>query len=404
MTDNNNFSRPFLGFVSEENSLLAAQELAATKGWGDDAVIAGDITDAIKNLKKLGSPEFLLVEIPNADEASELLDALADVCYPGVKVIVSSNINEFSFFSWLMEIGVFNYLLQPFSSESLEIALSKQDSSTSQEDASQKDAKTISIIGARGGVGTTTIATNLAYVLAEVNKRKTAILDIDAHSGTSSIAFDLESGVGIKGLFEHPERIDELFLDRIMVKYSSNLSILSSEEAFKYDISDSADITEALIKETKSAFSYVIADIPRVMTPMTRAFLTLSDYIVVVVEPTLTSMRDLLRITDYLKEIGKPQPIVVRNKVGLEPKYEIAKADFDKHYGHETDFEVNYLSEAAAAVAEGKMLAGMINDNTKLSGIYDMAGYIAKLNGDILTPQANGKSSPGSLLSKFLKK
>src|SRR3546814_13854078 len=76
------------------------------------------------------------------------------------------------------------------------------------------------VIGARGGVGASTIATSLAWLLSERGKRATALLDLDVHFGTGAPALDLEPGRGPTDAIENPSRLDRLFIERAMVKAS----------------------------------------------------------------------------------------------------------------------------------------------------------------------------------------
>src|SRR5205809_6693557 len=74
------------------------------------------------------------------------------------------------------------------------------------------------VIGVRGGVGASTIATSLAWLLGEKARRTTALLDLDVHFGTGALALDLEPGRGLTDAVESASRVDGLFLERGMVR------------------------------------------------------------------------------------------------------------------------------------------------------------------------------------------
>ncbi len=116
-------SEPFLAFLTDPASLSATKELAHAHGWAADAVQQGTIETALTHLQQNPSPEFLLVEITDPDKAPDMLDKLADCCDPGIKVLVTSTVNQYSFFVWLKEVGVHQYLLQPFTTQQLALAL-----------------------------------------------------------------------------------------------------------------------------------------------------------------------------------------------------------------------------------------------------------------------------------------
>lgn len=370
-------SSPFLAFVRDKASLDAAHEFAAGAKFGEGAVREGDITDATAYLKANRSPAFLLVEVPSAEAAPELLDKLADVCAPTVKVIVTSKVNEFSFYSWLTEVGVFSYLLQPLTVDALQKTLQKADKPKEEKKEEKQAGCVIACMGTRGGVGTTTIASNLAFILAKEYGRKTALLDLDVQFGTAAMAFDLEPGRGVMALFEHPERVDSLFLDRVMVTYNDKLSLLGAEEPLKENINTKAQAAEVLLQRAKEKYPYLVIDLPRTLNPYTRAVLAQATHTVLVTEPTLLSLRDLLRMRDLLKDVmKKPEPIVVCNREGLASKHEMNKTDFEKHYGQNISLHIPCMMEAFAASANGELLIETTKNSAGLAALHQLAKMI----------------------------
>src|SRR5690606_17403563 len=128
----------------------------------------------------------------------------------------------------------------------------------------------IGVIGARGGVGTTTIATNLAAIFAENYSRTTGLVDLDPYFGSVALSLDLEPGRGMRDALEKPDRIDGLFLDRVMIKPSPNLSILSAEEPLQEAITSQPTSGHMLFAALMEKFNVVVADMPRQMNPLTR--------------------------------------------------------------------------------------------------------------------------------------
>lgn len=386
---------PFIAFVRDKASLDAAREFAANAKFGADAVREGDITDATSYLKANSSPSFLLVEVPSAEAAPELLDKLADVCAPTVKVIVTSKVNEFSFYSWLTEVGVFAYLLQPLTAGVIQKTLQKAEKPKEEKKEEKQGSCVIACMGTRGGVGTTTIASNLAYILAKEYGRKTALLDLDVQFGTAAMAFDLEPGRGVMALFEHPERVDSLFLDRVMVTYNDKLSLLGAEEPLKENINTKAQAAEVLLQRAKEKYPYIVIDLPRTLNPYTRAVLTQATHTVLVTEPTLLSLRDLLRLRDLIKDVmKKPDPIVVANREGLASKHEMNKADFEKHYGQNISLHIPCMMEAFAASANGELLIETSKNSAGLAALNQLAKMI-------LGEDAEAEAKPAKPAKRF---
>jgi pilus assembly protein CpaE len=330
-TDNAN--RPeFLAFAKDSMDREAIKAFASANGWPDSCIFEGDIRVAAEYLKAHPSPLLLLVEIPSAEEAPELLDALANVCDPNTKVIVTGMVNEYSFYCWLMDIGVFNYMLRPVKKEALDAAYKKATASPAATPVKEKEpTKIIAVIGARGGVGASAIALNLAGIFAEHSDKKIALADIDPQEGTLSLALDMEPARGLRDALEKPERIDPLFIDRVMGKPHKNLWVLSAEEPLNEHIHIGADTAEALIKELCNKYNVVVMDIPRRLNPFSRECLKKAHHVLLVAELSLPSLRDTLRLSDIIVDTLKMKaPMIIANRLGLAQKNEMNIADFEK--------------------------------------------------------------------------
>ena len=387
-------SPQFVAFVKDPSNTDAAQSVASNHGWSESCVHYGDVRQAIVYLKEQTAPKTLLVEISSAEDAPELLDRLADVCTANMRVIVAGNVDEFSFYSWLKSIGIEHYLLQPFDAKKLDDTISARPDGEAP--PKKKESKVIAVIGARGGVGTTTIATNLAHLLAETYDHNTAFLDIDPYFGTAAMAYDITPNHGLRDALDKPDRIDNLFLERVMIKHTEKLSVLSAEESFSEMVSNSASAAEALIGELADNFSYTIVDLPCNLTSLTRSILAQASHIVVVGELSLLSLRDMLRLHDYLKgDLGKEQVIAVMNRIGLAGKHELDIKEFEKNYGHKIDIQLPFTREAFLATGSGEMLI----DISKNSQITDAMKQLVERFTD---SEANAEIKENSLLDRLL--
>ncbi len=346
--------------ASSDAIRIAAEQLKFT----DIALHTGTIIEATAHLAKHASPAALLVEITSAESAAEQLDALADVLNPNTKVIVCGKIDSMRFYHWLMEIGIHEYLLEPFTETELVQALKAEtDAAQKAKDTAPSVQKLIAVIGARGGVGTTTIAVNLAASIARDCGTESALFDLDAYFGSVALTLDIEPGRGLRDALEKPDRVDGLFLDRVMVKPFAGLSVLSGEEPLAETINAQPSAGETILASMRSKFPVIVVDMPRQMTPLSRAILAQADHVIIVAEPHLAALRDALRIKDYLIEsLKRPAPLMVLNRVGMVVKHELPIKDFVKHYGHSPTIQLGYMVEAIAATADGTLLA----DNPKV--------------------------------------
>lgn len=348
----------FLAFVTDETSAATLRHFADARGWGAASVQSGDIKKAAEYLSKQRSPRLLVVEIADAETAPQALDALADVCEPGVQVVAAGTINEYSFFCWLQEIGVAHYLLKPFDAAALEGMVRKFSAPAATPAADAKPACTvISVIGARGGCGASTLAANLASVIAQGTKQQTVILDLDPQQGTIALTMDVDPGRGLREALEKPDRIDGLFLERVMTKYNDNLHIMSAEESFDEVVNYNDQAADKLLAELQKKFAFVVVDLPRQMHVLTRAMLRLSDQVLVVTELNIAGLRDALRLSDFCRDILKTKPAqVIANRTGMVAGQDMPAAEFEKALKTKLFGSVPFDPALFAAGNQGELL------------------------------------------------
>lgn len=323
-----------LAYISDGESSASIRALMKRQNITDFAVEPGTVAEAAEFLKSHASPHTLVVEIPNAEAAPQLLDALADVVNPGTRVIVTGKIDTFSFYHWLLSLGIHDYLLQPFNEQQLASSLAKGTAAASPTAATEKNAtprKMVAFIGARGGAGTTTMATAVASIIANDLGMLTALVDMDPQFGSVALGLDLEPSRGLRDALEKPDRIDSLFLERVMMKPTPQLSILGAEEQLAEFVTPHAQAGELLFAALREKFPMIMVDLPRQINVLSRYVLSHADHVVIVAEPSLLSLRDTLRLKDMVVETFKrPVPHVLINREGYS-KQEPSRGEFAKH-------------------------------------------------------------------------
>lgn len=373
--NNNAFSNLFLlGFLRDPASVEAIHAVANQRGIQGYRLEEGTIAEATLYLKTNPSSRLLIIELPREGDASTLLDALADVVNPHTKVIVIGHTDTLTFYQWLMGLGIQEYLLAPVTPAAFLAAIDKGSAAGSVAEKPTHAKKLIGFIGARGGVGTTTMATSLAALLAEEYHVPTGLVDLDSHFGSVALSLDLEPGRGMRDALEKPGRIDGLFLDRVMIKPLPNLSILSAEEPLHELAAPHANAGEVLMKTLAEKFDVVVADIPRQMNGLTRYVLANADIVVIVAEPQLIDLRDALHIRDYVVEqLKRPAPLLLINREGMaDGKSELPVAEITKHYGAAPLGRIPLIPEAFALNAEGKLLTQQPKIAKSLAPLHDI--------------------------------
>jgi pilus assembly protein CpaE len=267
--------------------------------------------------------------------------------------------------------------------------------------AARKEGLLIAVVGTRGGVGATTLAVNLAWVLANHRKQKVALLDLDPHVGTVALALDLEPGRGLRDALEKPDRIDALFMERVMVRYNDHLSVLSAEEPLEEQVAAKEQAAEALVRETRSRFSHVVADVPRHMGGFTRELLKRADHVIVVTETTMLGLRDALRLNDYFRDTLKIKPpVFIANREGVAAKHHMPRAEFEKGLAAPFSFVMPFVQDAYASANSGEILV----DNAKHAALIKEYHALAA---KFLPKDFAGKEekpAPKGLLGRFKSK
>jgi len=338
---------PFLAFASDVADVETLKKFAAAQGWPENLIIQGDIKSAALHLKNHPSPRLLLVEIPVSQQQANIeLNNLAEACDPDTKVIVIGTVNEYSYYCALMDMGLSSYLLCPLSEAALLAALEKSvDRKAVAGKAEKSPAKIIAVMGTRGGVGATTVSINLAAIIADLSKKHVALVDIDPQEGSIALMLDLEPGRGFRDALEKPDRIDSLFIERVMTKPHKHLSVLAAEESFTEKVVISDQAATLLIKEMRDKFDVIVLDIPRHLRTFSRKCLEQADHVVLVTELSLLSLRDTLRLQDMMRETLKMKPpLVVANRVG-HTKHDMKTADFEKGINDKVAFSVAYAPD-----------------------------------------------------------
>ena len=244
--------------------------VAVEHGWSPEKVNKGGLRNAVQTLSVSASPTILFVDLSESGDPLNDINALAEVCEPGTVVIAAGQVNDVRLYRDLVASGIQDYLLKPFSRRPAARRL-RQCADDDFRPAPGRDRPTRSrnvmaaVIGVRGGVGASTVATSLAWLMGDKAGRSTALLDLDVHFGTGALALDLEPGRGLTDAIENPSRIDGLFIERAMVRANDKLCVLSAEAPINQPMLTDGSAFYQLQEEIRHAFEGTVIDLPRNM-------------------------------------------------------------------------------------------------------------------------------------------
>ena len=395
---------PFAAFVCDEATADLLKPVVSEMGWAHEKIVKGGLRNAVQTLSISASPNILFVDLSESGDPLNDINALAEVCEPGTVVIAAGQVNDVRLYRDLVASGIQDYLLKPFSADQMRDAIAHAQMTIAgpriSEVAVERPHLTTAVIGVRGGVGASSIASSIAWLFGEKGRRSTALLDLDVHFGTGALALDLEPGRGLTDAIENPSRIDGLFIERAMVKANDKLAVLSAEAPINQPLTSDGAAFFQLQEEMRAAFECTVIDLPRGMLIQHPHLLNEVQTAVVVTEFTLAATRDAIRILSWMK-VNAPQTkvTVVANRVPPPGLSEISQKDFETSIERKVDLVIPLDQKLAAQSAKlGKPLAEVARAG-KIGPL--LGGLAARLIASVDSGEAGTAGGARSLLGKL---
>ncbi|BDG72039.1 AAA family ATPase [Roseomonas fluvialis] len=288
---------PLIAFVTDAESDAILRETLLTEMGEGAEVRRGDIVAATKALKRSSTPLALVVDVSGVEQPLTALEELALVVEPDVRVLVIGERTDAAFYRQLTRgLGVLEYLFKPLSQEMVaRHLLPYLRQGSTQRDMHLRGGRVITVTGVRGGVGATTIAANLAWHLGEEARRHTVLYDADLHAGASALLLGARTTNGLRAALEHPERVDELFVERTAQPVGERLHVLAAEEKPGEAVLAQPGAAARLITMLRRRYNFVVVDLPARSAPAAREVLDMAHQRILVTDPSLAGAREMLR-------------------------------------------------------------------------------------------------------------
>ena len=401
---------PFVAYVCDETTAEAIRPIVGELGWSTDKVHKGGLRNAIQSLSVSASPHILFVDLAESGDPLNDINALAEVCEPGTVVIAAGQINDVRLYRDLVASGIQDYLLKPLHPDMLREAFGHAQAILNAprqvEAAVERPHCSIAVVGARGGVGASTVTSSLAWLLAQKEGRSTALLDLDVHFGTGALSLDLEPGRGLTDAIENPSRIDGLFIERAMVKASEKLAVLSAEAPINQPLVTDGAAFYQLQEEMRAAFEATVIDLPRGMLVQHPHLMGDVQLAIVITQLTLAAARDTIRLLSWMKtNAPQAQVLVVANGVFTSGTPEISRKDFEGSIERKIDHVVPFDQKLAAQAAKlGKPLAEVGKNAKTVTPLIELLAAVTSSIDASDADDAGGKATkPKSSLMGGLK-
>lgn len=380
---------------------------ATTRDWrmnrANLKVYMGGLPGAVEFYHNENTPNLIMIE--SGMRGAELfgqLESLASVCDEGTKVVIIGASNDIRLYRELMEKGVSDYLVPPFHP----LTLIRSMSDLYADPDKPFTGRVAAFFGAKGGVGSSTLAHNVAWILATRHNQETALVDLDASWGTTGLDFNYDNVQGLEEALASPDRLDETLLDRIMLRHTEKLSLLPAAASLNNAGMENSEAFEAVVDGIRKISPLSILDLPHYWTDWTSKTLIGSDDVIITATPDLANLRNTKNLIDFLRanRPNDPDPILILNKTGVPKTPEIPVKDFATALGLEPTLVLPYEPVLyAQASNDGKMLSDMKSDSKAVEGFAHLGHRLrtGSFNGQ---HQKSGAHKSGSLLSKFIKK
>lgn len=307
---------PFLAFINDDES-----EATLRMGLSDhlDAITVrrGGIRAAIRALERERTPRVLVVDLSDEDDPVGALDGLAAVCEPDVSVLAIGNQGNIEFYREITRgLGVAEYLTKPLTRDNVARLFGARVAGLSDR-PSQRAGHVVAVCGVRGGVGTTTVAINLALQVAETTKSHVGILDLHLRSGTAATMLSARCSAGLRVALEQADRVDSLFVDRASVKISDRVRLLAADEGPEADVAPTAEGVTRLLELLRTRCNIIVVDLRYPPGPMERQVLAIARQRVLVMRPDVASVRDMATAKKLMAKIPNSGPVLtVLNRAG----------------------------------------------------------------------------------------
>ena len=316
----------------------------------------GGIAKARQAFETRRTPSLLVVEVATEGDALlKELEALAEVCDEETQVVVIGTRNDIDLFRALMARGIAEYLVSPITPLDYVSMVQRLFA----EESTAKLGTVHAFVGAKGGVGSSTLAQNVAWTMAEEEASPTLLLDLDFKFGSTAINLDLKPVTGLEKYLDEPDKLDAALLDRLTVQRGEYLSVLPGLDETLSDQDPAPDAIERLIEVARASFPRVVLDLPHEWSVACRDALAAADEVVVVASPDLPNLRNARVMMERVRALrpNDAPPRIVLNTCRMPKRKEIPADKFATSVGVETCAMIEFdAATFGNAMAEGSPL------------------------------------------------
>ncbi|MCP3369196.1 AAA family ATPase [Bradyrhizobium cajani] len=389
--------------VSVQAFCETVETAAAVQSAGEDRRLGkahlkiqmGGMAAAIEAYRSAPTPNVIVLESDGRNDLLSGLDQLATVCDAGTRVVVIGRINDVMLYRELVRRGVSDYVLAPVGP--IDVVRSICNLFSAPE--AKAVGRIIAVVGAKGGVGASTISHNVAWAIARDLAMDAVVADLDLAFGTAGLDYNQDPPQGIADAVFSPDRVDTAFIDRLLSKCTDHLSLLAAPATLDRVYDFGTDAFDAVFDTLRSTMPCIVLDIPHQWSGWTKRALIGADDILIVAAPDLANLRNTKNLFDLLKA-SRPNdrpPLYCLNQVGVPKRPEIAATEFAKAIESQPVVSIPFEPQIFGSAANNGQMIAEISANHKS---IEMFLQIAQR----LTGRSETKKQKSSLLSPLIEK
>ena len=389
--------------VSVQAFCSTAETAAAAQAAGEDRRLAkvhltvkmGGIVAAIDTYHTQPTPNVIVLETEANNDILAGLDELATVCDPGTRVVVIGGAHDVAPYRELVRRGVNDYVIGPVAPIDFVRSICSLFS------ASEAIAvgRIIAVVGAKGGVGASTVAHNLAWAIARDLALDSVVIDLDLAFGTASLDYNKDPVQGIANAVFSPDRPDTAFIERLMAKCTDRLSLLAAPATLErvYDLGEQA--FDAIFDTLRMTTPCIVLDVTHQWSGWARRALVSADDILIVAEPDLANLRNAKNMLSMLKA-ARPNdhaPLYCLNQVGMPKRPEIDAKGFAKTIESKPIASIPFDPKLFGTAANNGQMIAEISARHRTTALFLQMAHQMTGRGEVKKPR-------GSFLSPILRK
>ena len=389
--------------VSVQAFCESAETATAIQSAGEDRrldkahlkIQMGGMAAAAEAYRTAPTPNVIILETDGRGDILAGLDQLATVCDAGTRVVVIGRLNDVTLYRELVRRGVSDYVIAPV--KTLDVVRSICGLFSSAQ--AKAVGRVIAVIGAKGGVGASTVAHNVAWAIARDLALDSVVADLDLAFGTAGLDYNQDPAQGIADAVFSPDRVDTAFIDRLLSKCTDHLSLLAAPATLERVYDFGAEAFDSIFDTLRSTMPCIVLDVPHQWSGWTRRALLGADDILIVAAPDLANLRNAKNMFDTLKT-SRPNdrpPTYCLNQVGVPKRPEINASEFAKAIESDPIAAIPFDPQMFGSAANNGQMIAEISASHRTT---EMFLQIAQR----LTGRGETKKPRGSFLSPFIQK